>query len=118
MWKLKYGERSFGILIFPSWEPKNLLVLLRLVHASNEQTKHLLWQSLKWYSSRGDVRLQARGCMYLVMEFCGGGDMAEYIRRHRRIPETTARSFIQQLAAGLKAMWQNNFVHVRSICST
>lgn len=38
--------------------------------------------------------------------------MAEYIRRHRRIPEATARSFIQQLAAGLKAMWQSNFVHV------
>lgn len=53
--------------------------------------------------------------MYLVMEFCGGGDMAAYIRQHGRISDMVARSFIQQLGAGLKALWQNNFVHVSQI---
>ena len=57
--------------------------------------------------------LQAKGSLFLVMEFCSGGDMADYIRTHRRIPEATARDFIQQLAAGLKELWQSNFVHVR-----
>ena len=58
--------------------------------------------------------LQMGRWIFLVMEFCGGGDLAGYIRGHPQISEATARHFVQQLGHGLKEMWLNNFVHVRS----
>jgi serine/threonine protein kinase len=59
--------------------------------------------------------------MYLIMEYCAGGDLATYIRSHLEnqkqsaygIPEATAQVFMKQLAAGLRAMWQMSLVHVR-----
>lgn len=51
--------------------------------------------------------------MYLVMEFCSGGDLAHYIRRCKRVSEATAHGLLLQLAAGLREMWAHNFVHVR-----
>ncbi len=52
--------------------------------------------------------------MYLVMEYCSGGDLAKYIRRHKRIPEVAARALLRQLSAGLRELWSRNLVHVRS----
>lgn len=50
--------------------------------------------------------------MYLVMEFCAGGDLAHYIRRCKRVPEVAAHGLMLQLAAGLREMWSHNLVHV------
>lgn len=55
--------------------------------------------------------VKAKSRLYLVMEYCGGGDLAGYIRQHKKTTEAVARSFIQQLGAGMKEMWLNNFVH-------
>lgn len=57
--------------------------------------------------------LQEKSKLYLIMEFCSGGDLAHYIRAHRGVPEATAQHFMQQLAAGLKEMWAHHLVHVR-----
>ena len=46
------------------------------------------------------------------MEYCSGGDLAGYIRRHKRTPEARARSLLQQLGAGLQLLWSHNLVHV------
>ena len=59
------------------------------------------------------VRLQERNRMYLVMEYCSGGDLAHYIRRCKRLQEATAHGLMVQLAAGLREMWAHNLVHVR-----
>ena len=56
--------------------------------------------------------------MYLVMEYCSGGDLAKYIRRHRRIPEVAARALLRQLSAGLRELWSRNLVHVRPLPSS
>lgn len=45
------------------------------------------------------------------MEYCGGGDLAGYLR-NKRISEAQARHFMQQLSFGMKELWLNNFVHV------
>lgn len=56
--------------------------------------------------------MQERNRMYLVMEFCAGGDLAHFIRRCKRVPEVTAHGLMLQLAAGLQEMWSHNLVHV------
>ncbi|KAH6788269.1 protein kinase family protein [Perilla frutescens var. hirtella] len=47
----------------------------------------------------------------LVMEFCAGGNLASFIQRHGRVREHLARTFMQQLGAGLQVMQQNHIVH-------
>jgi serine/threonine protein kinase len=40
---------------------------------------------------------QAEGCIFLVLEFCAGGNLASFIRLHGRVQEQIARGFMQQL---------------------
>ncbi len=49
--------------------------------------------------------------MFLVMEYCAGGDLSAYIRKSKRVSEATACALLQQLAAGLRAMWSHHLVH-------
>ncbi|GBG63098.1 hypothetical protein CBR_g36585 [Chara braunii] len=49
--------------------------------------------------------------IFLVLEYCAGGDLSEYIKRHGRVPEATARNFMRQLAAGLRVLRDNNLIH-------
>lgn len=49
--------------------------------------------------------------IHLVLEYCRGGDLSMYIQRHKRVPQATAKHFMQQLAAGLKVLRDNNLIH-------
>ena len=35
--------------------------------------------------------------MFLIMEYCSGGDLSRFIQLKRRLPETIAKKFLQQL---------------------
>jgi len=60
------------------------------------------------------ARAQENGRIYLVMEYCSGGDLAAFIRQRRSVAEAEARALMQQLAAGLHELWSRNLVHVRA----
>ncbi|KAJ4953921.1 hypothetical protein NE237_030753 [Protea cynaroides] len=49
--------------------------------------------------------------IYLVLEYCGGGDLAAYIHSHGKVSEALARHFMRQLASGLKVLRENNLIH-------
>lgn len=49
--------------------------------------------------------------IYLVLEYCDGGDLGAYIHRHGRVSDDVARHFIKQLAAGLQVLRENNLIH-------
>ncbi|KAJ8533934.1 hypothetical protein K7X08_007258 [Anisodus acutangulus] len=56
--------------------------------------------------------IEEPGKIYIVLEYCRGGDLSMYIqRRQGRIPEATAKHFMQQLASGLKILRENNLIH-------
>ncbi|CAJ1949423.1 unnamed protein product [Sphenostylis stenocarpa] len=55
--------------------------------------------------------IQVPGKIHLVLEYCRGGDLSLYIQHHGRVPETTAKYFMQQLAAGLQVLRDNNLIH-------
>eukprot|EP00249_Psilotum_nudum_P024259 c29136_g1_i4 orf=319-1134(-) len=55
--------------------------------------------------------IEAGNGIFLVLEYCAGGDLARYIQRHGRVTEATARNFMQQLGAGLKALHVSNLIH-------
>ncbi|KAJ8883853.1 hypothetical protein PR048_015708 [Dryococelus australis] len=50
--------------------------------------------------------------IYIIMEYCNGGDLSCFIRKRRRLPEATCRKFLQQLALALKFMRSHNVCHM------
>ncbi|KAH8517067.1 hypothetical protein H0E87_005136 [Populus deltoides] len=49
--------------------------------------------------------------IFLVLEYCDGGDLAGYIQRHGKVTEAVARHFMRQLAAGLQALQEKHLIH-------
>ncbi|XP_023236282.1 serine/threonine-protein kinase ULK3-like [Centruroides sculpturatus] len=50
--------------------------------------------------------------IYLIMEYCSGGDLSHFIRQRRRLPEVIVCRFLQQLATALKVLRSNNITHM------
>ncbi|XP_050147030.1 serine/threonine-protein kinase ATG1a-like isoform X1 [Malus sylvestris] len=55
--------------------------------------------------------IQTEDRIFLVLEYCDGGDLADYIRRHGKVSETVARHFMRQLAAGLQVLQEKHLIH-------
>ncbi|KAK7349364.1 hypothetical protein VNO77_06679 [Canavalia gladiata] len=55
--------------------------------------------------------IQTNDRIYLVLEYCGGGDLAAYIHLHGKVSEPVARHFMRQLAAGLQVLQEKNLIH-------
>ncbi|CAI0471177.1 unnamed protein product, partial [Linum tenue] len=55
--------------------------------------------------------IEVPGRIHIVLEYCRGGDLSMYIQRHGRVPEALAKHFMQQLAAGLQVLRDNNLIH-------
>ncbi|CAL4930313.1 unnamed protein product [Urochloa decumbens] len=55
--------------------------------------------------------IKDQGRIYLILEYCRGGDLHAYLQRHRRVSETVAKHFIRQLASGLQMLRDSNVVH-------
>ncbi|VDN56232.1 unnamed protein product [Dracunculus medinensis] len=50
--------------------------------------------------------------IYLIMEYCGGGDLASLISQHGCLPEAITRHFFRQLAAAIQYMYAMNVAHM------
>ena len=46
-----------------------------------------------------------------MLEFCGGGDLGQFIQARGPSPESTARHFMLQLAAGLTFLRSKQLIH-------
>ncbi|XP_052459948.1 serine/threonine-protein kinase ULK1 [Carassius gibelio] len=51
------------------------------------------------------------GCVYLVMEYCNGGDLAEYLHSKGSLSEDTIRVLLQQLAGAMSVLRSKGIVH-------
>lgn len=54
---------------------------------------------------------KAEESIFLVLEYCAGGDLASYIRLYGRVQEHVAKKFMKQLGAGLKVLHSNHIIH-------
>ncbi|XP_059050365.1 serine/threonine-protein kinase ULK3-like isoform X2 [Achroia grisella] len=50
--------------------------------------------------------------IYIITEFCCGGDLSKYIHRYGRVPEKQVLYFLQQLASALKFLREKGVVHM------
>uniref|UniRef100_A0A8C1HB77 non-specific serine/threonine protein kinase n=1 Tax=Cyprinus carpio carpio TaxID=630221 RepID=A0A8C1HB77_CYPCA len=51
------------------------------------------------------------GCVYLVMEYCNGGDLAEYLHSKGSLSEDTIRVLLQQLAGAMSVLRSKGIIH-------
>ncbi|KAK3085030.1 hypothetical protein FSP39_023107 [Pinctada imbricata] len=49
--------------------------------------------------------------VYLVMEYCNGGDLADYLQAKGTLSEGTIATFLRQIAAAMKALNAKGIVH-------
>ncbi|KAG6797579.1 serine/threonine-protein kinase ULK3 isoform X1 [Apis mellifera caucasica] len=52
------------------------------------------------------------GHIYIVMEYCDGGDLSSFIKKRHKLPEQICRKFLQQLALALRYLRNNNVSHM------
>ena len=50
--------------------------------------------------------LQTQEKIYLVLEYCDGGDLAAYINRYERVSKAVARHFMRQLGMSMTILTQ------------
>eukprot|EP00163_Fabomonas_tropica_P009380 TRINITY_DN1918_c0_g1_i3.p1 TRINITY_DN1918_c0_g1~~TRINITY_DN1918_c0_g1_i3.p1 ORF type:complete len:654 (-),score=71.25 TRINITY_DN1918_c0_g1_i3:12-1973(-) len=55
--------------------------------------------------------LKTKQNIYLVLEYCNGGDLSKLLKKHGKLREKVAKSFVQQLARGLQYCRARNLIH-------
>ena len=50
--------------------------------------------------------------IYIIMEFCEGGDLSTFIKKRQHLSEEICQSFLQQLASALEYLRQNSVSHM------
>ncbi|KAH7578129.1 hypothetical protein JRO89_XS01G0344100 [Xanthoceras sorbifolium] len=55
--------------------------------------------------------IETKEKIYLILEYCDGGDLAAYLHRHGKVSEAVARHFMRQLAAGLQVLQEKHLIH-------
>ncbi|XP_056428658.1 serine/threonine-protein kinase ULK3 [Hyla sarda] len=53
-----------------------------------------------------------RDYIFLITEYCAGGDLSRFIRTRRILPEKNTQIFLQQLASALKFLYERNISHL------
>ncbi|KAL3982205.1 Protein kinase domain family protein [Acanthocheilonema viteae] len=53
-----------------------------------------------------------RNNIYLIMEYCGGGDLGSFIKHYGSLPEAITRRFFRQLASAIQYMRAMNVAHM------
>eukprot|EP00117_Sycon_ciliatum_P035710 scpid47334/ scgid27012/ Serine/threonine-protein kinase ULK3; Unc-51-like kinase 3 len=50
--------------------------------------------------------------VYIIMEYCSGGDLSHFIKTRKALQENVARRFLRQLASAICALQQHNIAHL------
>jgi len=66
---------------------REIALLKRLRHENIVQMVYFGWDST---------------FIYIIMEYCGGGDLSKLIRKREKLSENDCKPFLQQLALALK----------------
>lgn len=116
------GHGAFGA-VFKGVSKKNrhLKVAIKrvpksiLVYSTNIQSLLTEFNILRKLHHKNIVTLhdcmQTDNNMYLVMEFCNGGDFAAYLKRKGKLQTSIIKLFFMQLAEAMKVLYSKKIVH-------
>lgn len=83
----------------PSSLEKEIKILKELTKLEHENVVHL-------YDCK-----ETQHNVYLIMEYCNGGELGEYLKKKGCLSEDTIRIFFRQIANAVKALHAKNIVH-------
>ncbi|XP_034398252.1 serine/threonine-protein kinase ULK1a isoform X3 [Cyclopterus lumpus] len=100
-------------------EKRDWVVAVKCINKKNlAKSQSLLGKEikiLKELKHENIVRLldfqEMGGCVYLVMEYCNGGDLAEYLHSKGTLSEDTIRVFLQQIGQAMKVLQSKDILH-------
>lgn len=49
--------------------------------------------------------------VYLVLEYCSGGDLEQYVNSKKRLKESEARDILGQIVEALRYLHKHNIMH-------
>lgn len=58
-----------------------------------------------------DMKMQDYSRFFLILQYCNGGDLADYLQAKGTLSEDTIRFFLRQVAAAVRAMNSKGIVH-------
>ncbi|XP_065208880.1 serine/threonine-protein kinase ULK2-like isoform X2 [Planococcus citri] len=121
--KERLGFGAFAI-VFKGWlkEKASIEVAVKVIAKKNiTKTQNLLEKEIKILSEL--TKLQHENVVallecvdqptnvFLVMEYCNGGDLQDYLNVQKSLSENTIRLFTRQLAGAMRAMNAKGIVH-------
>ncbi|XP_019880986.1 serine/threonine-protein kinase ULK2 isoform X2 [Aethina tumida] len=117
------GHGAFAV-VFKGRHKKNpnLTVAIKsITKKSLAKSQNLLGKEIKILKDLTELHhenvvalLDCKECknnVYLVMEYCNGGDLADYLGAKGTLSEDTIRLFLVQLAGAMKALYAMGVVH-------
>ncbi|CDK27010.1 unnamed protein product [Kuraishia capsulata CBS 1993] len=115
----RVGKGNFGDVYKANSRTTNELVAIKVVDMedSNDQID-VIRQEIQFLSElRSDYTTAYREtfvvgtCLWLVMEFCGGGSCADLLKCHKRLSEDAAAFIIRDTLRGLDYLHSNGIIH-------
>ncbi|KAI6201389.1 Non-specific serine/threonine protein kinase [Aphelenchoides besseyi] len=116
------GHGAFAIVYRGRHKTKNVEVAIKAVAKKNlSKGKNLLQKEINILTDLKSLKhenlvsllkcVQTPTHVFLVMEFCNGGDLAEYLHTKGAINEPTIQHFFKQIAQALEAINKRGIVH-------
>ncbi|KAJ8898740.1 hypothetical protein K2173_004950 [Erythroxylum novogranatense] len=116
----RIGSGSYAVVWRAKHRKTGMIVAVKEIDISRLPTKvcenlHKEISILSTVNHPNIIRLfeaiESKKTIYLVLEYCEGGDLAGYLHRRGKVSEAVARHFMRQLAAGLQVLQEKHFVH-------
>ncbi|RWS17161.1 serine/threonine-protein kinase unc-51-like protein [Dinothrombium tinctorium] len=117
------GHGAFAIVYKGKHRTKHdLIVAIKMIMKKNlAKSQNLLGKEIKILKELTELHhenvvalldcKETQQHVYLVMEYCNGGDLADYLQSKGTLSEDTIRLFLNQIARAMKALYTKGIVH-------
>ena len=116
----KLGEGNYGT-VYLGYNSKTLervaakSVQIRTLSGKSLQQMECEIKVLKNLTNSHVVQLhevlKTQNNVYLIMEYCAGGDLATYVKTHGPVDEITAKKWLGQLVSAFQSMQEHQVMH-------
>ncbi|XP_022217983.2 serine/threonine-protein kinase unc-51 [Drosophila obscura] len=116
------GHGAFAVVYKGRHRKKHMPVAIKCISKKGLiKTQNLLGKEIKILKELTELHhenvvalldcKESQDCVNLVMEYCNGGDLADYLSVKGSLSEDTVRLFLIQLAGAMKALYTKGIVH-------
>jgi serine/threonine-protein kinase ULK/ATG1 len=116
------GHGAFAIVYKGRYKKKDVDVAVKAITKKNlNKARNLLAKEIRILKELSGLKhenlvsllkcVESPAYVYLIMEFCNGGDLADYLQKNTTLSEPTIQHFFKQIAQALRAMHSKGIVH-------